>query len=67
MVKQKLAGLKLVKQFTIKAKRSNAYKINDYKMHCKAHVNILLTRNTKDFKKLSKIKVVTLEVFLATL
>ena len=54
-------------------KKANAYKINDYEdalqyaMAVQNTCEYLITRNTKDFKKLSKIKVLTPEAFLAVL
>ena len=54
-------------------KKANAYKINDYEdalqyaMAVENTCEYLITRNTKDFKKLSKIKVLTPEAFLAVL
>jgi len=53
--------------------KANTYKINDYEdamqyaMAIQNTCEYLITRNTKDFKKLSKIKVVTPETFLAVL
>ena len=54
-------------------KKANAYKINDYEdalqyaMAVENTCEYLITRNTKDFKKLSKIKVLTPEAFLSIL
>ena len=54
-------------------KKANTYKINDYEdalqyvMAIQNRCEYLITRNTKDFKKVSKIKVLTPEAFLATL
>ena len=54
-------------------KKANTYKVNDYEdalqyvMALQNRCEYLITRNTKDFKKLSKIKVLTPEAFLAVL
>ena len=54
-------------------KKANTYKINDYEdalqyvMAIQNRCEYLITRNTKDFKNMSKIKVLTPEAFLATL
>ena len=51
-------------------KKANKYKINDYEdalqyaMASQNTCEYLITRNTKDFKKLDKLKVVTPEAFL---
>lgn len=51
-------------------KKANRYKINDYEdalqyaMASQNTCEYLITRNTKDFKKLDTLKVVTPEVFL---
>ena len=51
-------------------KKANRYKINDYEdalqyaMASQNTCEYLITRNTKDFKKLDKLKVVTPEAFL---
>jgi predicted nucleic acid-binding protein len=51
-------------------KKANTYKINDYEdalqyaMASQNTCEYLITRNTKDFKKLDTLKVVTPEVFL---
>ena len=76
-IKSYLADISTV--FTIAAmnnesvKKANTYKINDYEdalqyvMALQSTCEYLITRNTKDFKKLSKIKVLTPESFLALL
>ena len=54
-------------------RKANRYKINDhedalqYAMAIQNTCEYLITRNTKDFKNMSKIKIMTPEAFLATL
>ncbi|SFZ99058.1 PIN domain protein [hydrothermal vent metagenome] len=54
-------------------RKANKYNINDYEdalqyaIAIQSNCEILITRNTKDFKQLSKIKVLTPEDFLALL
>jgi len=76
-IKEYLADISTV--FTIgvmnseSVKKANTYKIKDYEdalqytMAIENTCEYLITRNTKDFKKLSKIKVLTPEAFLAVL
>lgn len=54
-------------------KKANSYKINDYEdalqyaMAMQTTCEYMITRNIKDFKNLSTVKVMTPEAFLATL